>query len=110
MVKVISLPNIFQVLYVGHVRSLKCIKYWIRILKLSNDRLPKICYRLKCKWLEGNPRTNCWVRNLRDLPLANGFGFAWYNQGVGNELNILEDLNKKEKIMIFHCGLWKLLT
>ena len=69
----------------GHVRSLKFI-YWIRILKMSNDRLPKSCYKLQCKWLEGNPRTNCWVRNLRDLLLANGFGYAWYNQGVGNSL------------------------
>ena len=43
---------------IGHVRSLKFIKYWIRILKMSNDRFPKICYKLQCKWLEGNPRTN----------------------------------------------------
>ena len=82
---------------IGHVRSLKFIKYWIRILKMSNDRFPKICYKLQCKWLEGNPRTNCWVRNLRDLLLAYGFGYAWYNQGVGNELTFLRRFEQKEK-------------
>ena len=72
---------------IGHVRSVKFLKYWIRILKMSNDRFPQICYKLQCKWLEGNPRTNCWVGHLRDLLLAYGFGYAWYNQGVGNEHN-----------------------
>ena len=30
---------------IGHVRSLRFIKYWIRILKISNNRFPKICYK-----------------------------------------------------------------
>ena len=70
---------------------------------MSNDRFPKICYKLQCKWLEGNPRTNCWVRNLRDLLLAHGFGYAWYNQGVGNELNFLRFEQKEKDIDI---SLW----
>ena len=64
----------------------------------------KICYRLQCKWLEGNSRTNCWVRNLRDLLLANRFGYAWYNQMVGKELAFLRRSEQKGKFI--HISLW----
>ena len=80
-----------------HIRSLKCIKYWLRILHMPNDRFPKICYKQQCKWLEGNPRTDCWVNVVRGLLLANGFGYAWYNHGVGNELEFSKNFDQREK-------------
>ena len=36
------------------------VKYWLKLLQMPNERLPKIWYNLQYKWLEANPRTNCW--------------------------------------------------
>ena len=80
-----------------NARCMKFIKYWLRILQMSNDRFPKICYKLQCKGLDVNSRTKCWARDTRDLLLANGFDYAWYNQGVGNKLQFLRSFEQKVK-------------
>ena len=82
-------PNVFARGELGRytnatVRTEILIKYWLKLLQMSNERLPKICYNLQCKWLEANPHTNCWAKDVKDILLAQGFGCAWYNQGVGN--------------------------
>ena len=41
-------------------------------------------YNLQCKWLEANLRTICRAKEVKDTLLACGFGYAWYNQCVGN--------------------------
>ena len=95
-------PNIFVRGELGrytlyNARYMKFVKYWLRILHMSNYRLPKICYKLQCKWLDANPRTKCWASDIRDILLANGFGYAWYDQGVGNEKDFLRMFEQKLK-------------
>ncbi|MEW8546516.1 MAG: reverse transcriptase family protein, partial [Candidatus Thiodiazotropha sp.] len=95
-------PNVFVRGELGrysiyNVRCLKFIKYWLRILHMSNNRLPKICYKFQLKWLDANVQTKCWARDIRDLLLANGFGYAWYNQGVGNKRDFLRIFEQKLK-------------
>lgn len=62
---------------------------------MPNNRLPKICYKLQLKWLDANLFTKCWVKDIRDLLLVNGFGYAWYDQRVGNEKVMLRLFEQK---------------
>ena len=91
-------PNIFASGELGRYTiynacCMKFVKYWLRILHMSNHRLPKICYKLQCKWLDANSQAS----DIRDILLANGFGYAWYDQGVGNERDFLRMFEQKLK-------------
>ena len=52
---------------------------------MNTNRYPSICYKLQLKWLNLNKRTNCWARDVKELLEGLGFGYAWYNQGVGDK-------------------------
>ena len=56
-------------------------KYWLRILNLPNDRLPKVCCKLQRQWTETDK--DCWATQIRNLLFRVGFGDVWLNQGVG---------------------------
>ena len=60
----------------------RAIKYWLRIIYLPNNRLPKQCYNLQKRWTETD--TKCWALDIRDLLFRTGFGEVWLNQGVGH--------------------------
>ena len=83
-------PNVFARGELGRcdiytLRCIKLIKYWFRILEMDANRYPKICYEMQLKWLNLNTRTSCWARDVKELLQELGFGYAWYNQGVGNK-------------------------
>ena len=59
----------------------RAIKYWLKIINLLNDRLPKLCYKLQRRWTETD--TDCWATQSRNLLFRAGFGDVWLNQGVG---------------------------
>ena len=65
--------------------------------------MPKICYNLQCKWLEAKPRTNCWAKDVKDTLLAQGFGYAWYNQGVGNIALFLRNFKERNRDIDISC-------
>ena len=58
----------------------RAIKYWLRIIHLPDNRLPKLCYKLQTRWTETN--TNSWEFQVRDVLFRTGFGDVWLNQGV----------------------------
>ena len=62
---------------------IKCIKFWLRILKLDNDRLSKKAYAMLIHLQKQNYDT--WACNVRNVLYMFGFGYAWEAQGVGNE-------------------------
>ena len=33
-------------------RNFKAVKYWLRIICMPNDKLPKLCYKLQRQWVE----------------------------------------------------------
>ena len=74
-----------------------------KLLQMPNERLPKTCYNLQCKWLEANPRTNCWAKDVRDTLLAQGFGYVWYNQGVGNIALFLRNFKERNRDIDIIC-------
>ena len=67
-------------LYVMYIY--RCVKYWIRIVQsLSLDRYPT--RRCNMFNLDSMGRTT-WASKLKHILFEYGFGYAWFNQGVGN--------------------------
>ena len=62
----------------GAIRSLK---YWFRIINLSDNRIPKLTYY---KELQDLDRKMNWAKNIKDILERNGYGIIWNNQGTHN--------------------------
>ena len=76
--------------YPLHVLAHKaCIRYWLRLLKLGEDRLPKVAYEASVNLAEQGKE--CWAGRVRDLLMRHGFGEVWVNQGVGQEKKFLRE-------------------
>ena len=69
-------------------KNLKAIKYWLRLLTLPDNRLPKLCYKIQRRWVTND--TKCWLFHIRSLLFSSGFGEVWLNQGVGHENEFLK--------------------
>ena len=65
----------------------KVIKYWLHLLKMENSRYPRQCYIILKRLDEAGRVT--WATKVKNLPSRYGFGYAWQNQGVGNEKRFL---------------------
>ena len=61
----------------------RCLKYWLRILKLREDRYVKLCYNMLV--LYDNHGYVNWVTYTRKKIYSNGFGYVWEAQNVDNE-------------------------
>lgn len=61
----------------------KCIRYWLRLLKLPRQRLCKQAYDMLINQMEMG--YSSWATKVKDILMVNGFGFVWLNQGVGDE-------------------------
>ena len=64
-------------------RYVRIIKYWLNIVTGKKSYLVNRCYVSSVQKLDVNNKPS-WARNVRQLLCSNGFGEAWYNQGVGN--------------------------
>jgi hypothetical protein len=60
---------------------ISCIRYWLRLLAMDDDRLPKKAYVMLRNLDERGKST--WVTSVRLCLFQYGFGFVWLNQGVG---------------------------
>ena len=61
---------------------IKCVKYWLKLIHLQDGALPKSAYLMLYK-LDENGKTN-WVTYIKHLLSRYGFGYAFFNQGVGD--------------------------
>jgi len=61
----------------------KCIKYWLKILRMPDTRYVKCCYGM-LKGMDENGKET-WVSGIRTLLFQYGYGVVWMNQGVGDE-------------------------
>jgi hypothetical protein len=61
---------------------LKCIKYWLKLLEMSNNRLPKAAY-IMLHEMDANGKIN-WVTEVKNLLFKYGFGYVFVMQEVGN--------------------------
>ena len=62
--------------------SLKCLKYWFRLLQMEDTRLPKQAYiMMRMQDLDGKRN---WASEIRELLSKIGFDDVWHNQNVNN--------------------------
>ena len=73
--------------------KLKCVKYWLRIIKLPCDRLPFKAYKMLLGMLDQN--RNSWASSMCFLLHSHGCDDAWINQGVGDEKAFLGCLRER---------------
>ena len=67
--------------------SVRCIKYWLKLISLDFSRLPKQAY-IMLKNLDERGKT-CWVTHVKNTLFSLGFGFVWLQQGVGCEKSFI---------------------
>ena len=74
----------------------KCIKFWLRILKMPPYRLPFKAYKMLLHLHEPNKKT--WASSVCYVLYKYDFGDDWVNQGVGDEKVFLKEFKEKSTI------------
>jgi hypothetical protein len=69
------------------------IRYWLKILNMGNNRLPKKAYMM-IKTLDERGKET-WATNVRLCLFRYGFGYVWLNQGVGSVRVFLKTLKQR---------------
>ena len=72
---------------------IKSIKYWLKILKLPEHRLPLKAYRMLLFLHQQN--RNTWASTVCSFLYKHGFQEVWENQGVGNEREFVKLLRSR---------------
>ena len=62
--------------------AVRCINFWLRILRLPEERLTKKAYGMLIRLQENGKKT--WTFHVMQLICTNGFGEVWFQQGVGD--------------------------
>ena len=73
----------------------RCLKYWIKILKMPDNRLVKKCYKFLLN-TDLNLVFN-WTHKIRELLCESGFGYIWHHQTVINEKKFLLTFSERLK-------------
>lgn len=73
----------------------RCLKYWLKILKMQDHRLVKKCY-LMLVHMEELGYTN-WVSDIKILLTRNGFGYVWHEQYIANDKLFLHAFTQRLK-------------
>jgi len=75
--------------------SVRCIKYWLKILKMDASRLPHQAYTMLVNL--DNRGKSCWASLVKNTLFSMGFGYAWFNQGVGCERSFVSLFKQRLK-------------
>ena len=73
--------------------QLRCIKYWFKLLQMSNERLPKQAY-LMLVTLDKNGK-RCLDTKVRELSSKTEFFFVWLIQGVQHLRLFIKELRQR---------------
>jgi hypothetical protein len=82
--------------------NIRAVKYWLKLLKMKEDRLPCQAYHM-LQDLDSRGG-NTWVTMIRKLLSLSGFNYVWIFQGVGNENMFLRVL--KERLIDIYKTEW----
>ena len=80
----------------------RCVKYWLKIFKMSGHRLPHACYGMLKGVYDCNRVT--WASNIKKILCKFGFEYVWNAQGVQDEnalLCVLEDRLKQHFVTLW---------
>ena len=72
-------------------RKIRVIKYWLKILSLSDQNPVKQMYNVLLSELSTNDRTVNWASLVRDLLCEAGFGYIWFSQNSSNKSKLLHE-------------------
>ena len=75
----------------------KAIKYWLKLTRMNNERIPKKSYNMLLK-LHNNEKKN-WLSKVRSTLYKYGFGHVWENGGVQNVNNFVISFKQR----LFDC-------
>ena len=70
----------------------KCVKYWCKLISMTEDRYPRNCY-IMLKRHDEIGRTN-WVTSVKNILYRYGFGLVWISQEIGNVELFLMSFNQ----------------
>ena len=71
--------------------AVRCVKYWLRITNLPDERLPKKAYNMLLYLQDLGRKT--WAYHVKELLCRNGFGDVWLQQNVGHLNGFVSVLN-----------------
>ena len=72
-------------LYINTVR--KAVKYWLKFVKLPDNRLPKAAYETAKSLDDKGVKT--WASDIGTCLFQYGFGIVWVSQQVENKTGFL---------------------
>jgi hypothetical protein len=75
------------------ISSLRAYKYWIRVLNMDNDRLPKLAYNMLLS-LDNNGKS-CWVTQVKLFLCNLGFQYVWLDQNVQTATRALPAIKQR---------------
>ena len=75
--------------------STRVIKYWLKLSKMGEDRLPKQTFELLKNCAISGDRN--WAVSIKNCLFKMGFGFVWLNGGVGDEKRFLKHFKQRMK-------------
>ena len=80
--------------YPLYIRTyVKCIKYWLKLVKLPLSRLCAQAYEMLRRQQERG-RDN-WATKVKQVLMENGFGIVWMCQGVGHDLEFIREFRDR---------------
>lgn len=72
---------------------IQAVKYWLKILEMPSERLPKAAYDTLKSMDERGKKT--WATSIRDILFRYGFGYVWTFQGVGNKSRFMREFRER---------------
>ena len=72
---------------------MKCIKYWLKITRMHENRIPYKAYKVLYNLDNDGKKT--WATNVRQYLCTYGFAFVWNNQGVEDIARFLNCLKQR---------------
>ena len=76
----------------------RCIRYCIRLTRMSSVRYPNKCYKMLQNLDESGRIT--WASKIKNLQFRNGFGYVWHVEDVGDQTLFM----KTVKQMLIDCS------
>ena len=61
----------------------RCIRFWLKLIELPDNRLPKQAYKMLHNL--DNLGRHTWATSIKNILFSFGFGFVWLSQEVGNK-------------------------
>ena len=73
--------------------GIRAIRYWLKLNRMENNRLPKQAYEMLLRsHIAGNRN---WASMIRNCLFRLGFGFVWMNGGVSEENRFVQHLKQR---------------